>query len=432
MRRVLRAPLARTRPLSACDEHTLGFIRELYPRVHGNVVRLQELLLEEQRLQVPYSTLTRWIREAELRPAPTRAGHYEFAPGAEMQHDTSPHRFEIGGKMVTAQCASLVLAYSRLLYMQYYPAFTRFEAKTFLSAAFDFMGGTCPRCVIDNTNVVLASGSGSDAQIAPEMAAFARMYGVEFFAHAIGHSDRKARVERPFHYIENNFLAGRVFSDWQNLNQQALRWCEQIANAKPKRVLGMSPQAAYVQEKPHLIALPGYRPPIYQTHYRVVDIEAYIALDTNHYSVPERLIGKKVEVHKYPLQVKIFWRQKPVAEHARLIGRRQGRVTTPGHHEPLARQRTYRGPCIEEQALIGEDELLDRYVIQIKKRAPGRGVVRLRRLLALKRDYPRAAFLGALEQAMTYGLYDLERLEQLILERVAGDFFCLNSDEEDQ
>jgi hypothetical protein len=57
-------------------------------------------------------------------------------------------------------------------------------------------------------------------------------------------------------------------------------------------------------------------------------------------------------------------------------------------------------------------------------------VSRLRRLLAMRRTYPRQAFLGAIETALQYGLYDLHRLEHLILERVAGDFFQITPDEE--
>jgi hypothetical protein len=92
---------------------------------------------------------------------------------------------------VSAQCASLVLAYSRLLFVQYSPRFTRFEAKAFLTAALQFFAGAARRCVIDNTSVILAGGAGANARIAPEMAAFAAVFGFEFMAHAINHSDRK-------------------------------------------------------------------------------------------------------------------------------------------------------------------------------------------------------------------------------------------------
>ena len=86
----------------------------LYCKAQGNVVRMQELLREQLGAEVPYSTLTYWVRELQLREAPpARVGHYDFAPGQEMQHDTSPHRLQVGGTSLTAQCAGLILGFSR-------------------------------------------------------------------------------------------------------------------------------------------------------------------------------------------------------------------------------------------------------------------------------------------------------------------------------
>lgn len=429
MRRVLRQPHAAAESVGTPHQEVLPLIQATFERCRGNVVRVQESLKDDYHIDLAYSTLTRLVRQADLRAPKRRAGTYSFEPGQEMQHDTSPHRVIIGDKPITAQCASLVLAYSRRLFMQYYPRFTRFEAKLFLTEAFRFMDGTCPSCTIDNTSVLVASGSGPNAQIAPEMVAFGNVFGVTFRPHAVGHADRKARVERPFAYVEGNFLAGRTFSDWQELNAQALLWCGQVSNAKPKRALGMSPEAAYVMEKPALRPLPAYIPPVYQSTFRVVDVEAYVTLETNRYSVPERLISQRVEVLKYPDWVRIFYQHEKVADHPRLIGKRDGKITAKGHHRPLAKWRAYRGPSAEEHHLTGHAEVLDRYVAEIKKRASGRGVARLRRLLNLKRTYPSDAFLGAIEQALHYGLYDLGRLERLILQRVAGDFFQLGDPE---
>jgi hypothetical protein len=55
----------------------------------------------------------------------------------------------------------------------------------------------------------------------------------------------------------------------------------------------------------------------------------------------------------------------------------------------------------------------------------------LTRLLELQRTYPAEPFLSAIEQALRYGLFDLARLERLILERVAGDFFDLDGGDSD-
>ena len=433
VRRILRASPATPHDEPAqppCPPQILALIESLFTRCRGNVVRVHELLAQEHQLHLAYSTLTRWVREAELRGPVRRAGSYTFEPGQEMHHDTSPHRLSLAGQILTAQCASLVLAYSRRLFMRYYPRFTRFEAKAFLAEAFAFFDGTCARCVIDNTSVLLVSGAGADATFAPEMVAFARAYGVTFWAHAVGHSDRKARVERPFAYIEGNFLAGRTFEDWDDLNAQALAWCIGTANAKPKRALGMSPEAAYVLEKPHLINLPEHRPPVYQAFERIVDVTGFASLDTNRYSVPERFVGKQVSVYKYPTEVAIYLRQRHLATHPRLLGQRDAKHTLPGHHIVPGRHQRRRAPSPEEQSLRGDDERLDRYVGALKQRARGRGVRVLRRLLELKRTYPRSAFFAALDTALRYGMYDLVRLEQLILRYVAGDFFALDDDQD--
>ena len=52
----------------------------------------------------------------------------------------------------------------------------------------------------------------------------------------------------------------------------------------------------------------------------------------------------------------------------------------------------------------------------------------MRRLLQMKRSYPQEPFIAAIERALHYGLFDLKRLEQLILEQVRGDFFLMDDE----
>jgi len=44
------------------------------------------------------------------------------------------------------------------------------------------------------------------------------------------------------------------------------------------------------------------------------------------------------------------------------------------------------------------------------------------------REYPREPLLAAVREAARYGLYDLDRLERMILRLVARDYFLLNHD----
>ena len=83
------------------------------------------------------------------------AGQYHFEPGVEMQHDTSPHAIEVGGRKYQAQTASAVLCYSRMLFFQINPTFQRFDCKVFLTEALRYMGGAVERVMIDNTHVVV-------------------------------------------------------------------------------------------------------------------------------------------------------------------------------------------------------------------------------------------------------------------------------------
>ncbi len=226
--------------------------------------------------------------------------------------------------------------------------------------------------------------------------------------------------------VENNFLAARTFADWNDLNLQARRWCDEVANIKPKRSLGMtSPEEAHLIETPHLIPLPPHIPPVYKTLQRVVNIYGYVTVDTNRYSAPESLCGEHVEVLKSWDRITVFTAKGKVADHQRIIGERDKTVTAKGHHLPFKRNRRKKRLYKEEKALAGRYEGLDRYVSNLKKRCHGSGRLKLQKLLELQRTYPEDAFEKAVDRALHYRLYDLLRLESLILEFVAGDFFNL-------
>lgn len=151
-------------------------------------------------------------------------------------------------------------------------------------------------------------------------------------------------------------------------------------------------------------------------------------MDTVRYSVPERLVGKTVTVYKHYERVEIHHRGAVVASHDRVIGERDVRRTLPGHH--TVPQRAPREPALAEQLLLGEHDVLQRYVGALKRHHHhGRSVRALHRLLQIKRSYPIEPFLAAVEQALKYGLFDLTRLEHLVLRQVAGDFFALGGED---
>ncbi len=398
-------------------------ILELLPLCKHNLVRVHEEIVAAGA-KLSYPALTAYCRRNGIgHEPPAPVGQYEFAPGEESQHDTSPHAPVVGGKKQRAQTASMALCYSRMLFFQVYPRFTRFECKVFLTEAALYFEGSCRRWMIDNTHLVVMSGTGRDMVPVPEMAAFAERFGAVFEAHEKGDANRSARVERPFDYIDNNFFAGREFSDWAHLNREARAWCDKV-NATQKRHLHASPRELFAMERQHLVPLPAYVPEIYQLHERIVDSEGYVNVHRNRYSAPWRLIGRRLEIRETKDRIDLYDGPRRVATHERVPQAGDARVTLPEHRPPRSARVFARDtPSPEERELTKAGAEMAAYVALLKKR--GRSWRALRRLMTMVNDYPREPLLAAVRIATHYGLDDMDRLESLVLRHIAGSYFPL-------
>jgi hypothetical protein len=401
-------------------------ILELYQRCKGNLVRVHEELVAAGA-QLSYPALTAFCRRQGIgqeRKLPV--GEYRFQPSQEMQHDTSPHRVEIGGQLRLVQTASLVLCYSRMLFFEFFPTFTRFDCKVFLTDAVQYFDGSCEICMIDNTHVVVLQGTGRNMVPVPEMASFAERYGFQFQAHEKGDANRSARVERQFHYIENNFLAGRSFQDWDDANRQARAWCDKV-NAQYRSKLKACPRELFATERAYLKALPIWVPPVYRLHQRLVDMAGYVSINNNRYSVPEEFLGLQVEARETKESIEIYRGPRLIACHRRVLDATGCRYSLPEHHRPrgqgLKPKPSDSSP--EEKRLRQEVPEIISYLEALKKHYSGRATLPLRRLLHMVEDYPRAPLLEAIATAAQYGLFDLERVENLILRKLAREYFLI-------
>ncbi len=410
---------------SDAEKH-LDRIRQLYIKCEASLVRVHEEL-EAEGVELGYSTLTWLCRKHGIGVEPKQAsGQYVFEPGQESQHDTSPHDVKVGGKLRRLQCASIVLCFSRCIFAQVYPRFTRFHAKVFLTEGARYFGGTTHHVVVDNTSVLVAHGTGARAVFAPEITAWAERFRTSFLAHEKGDANRSARVERPFWFIETNFYKGRTFSDLRDLNEQLREWCNKV-NATYKPKLRFIPNDLRAVEQPTLRPLPIHVPEVYQLHERLVDIEGYVCLHTNRYSVPEQLIHRTVQVHETKDRVRVFDGHDLVAEHP-LDDLGLGKKRTLPEHRGRRRRNQPPPPTPEHSALCHADPLLAQMVERLEK-GSGLSGIAIRRLYELWCDYPDEPVLSAVAEALHYGLTDIQRVETMVLDRVSGDFFRLKPGE---
>lgn len=156
-----------------------------------------------------------------------------------------------------------------------------------------------------------------------------------------------------------------------------------------------------------------------------MDTEGYLNLHRNSYSVPYRLIGRSLEVRESKDKIDVFDGPRLVATHRRVLEMEGVRVTDQSH-----RPKRGEGVPMRRVASGQEQKITERlptgaaYVSLLRKR--GRGSVRdLRWLLRMIDEYPRDAMSTAIEEALAFGMADLERLERMVLRRVAHDYFVL-------
>ncbi len=341
-----------------------------------------------------------------------------------MQHDTSPHKAEIGGKVRKVQTASAVLCFSRMIFFQCYLRFRRFECKLFLTEALRYFQGAPWETMIDNTHVIVLRGTGKDMIPAAEMEAFAERYGMVFRAHAVGDANRSGRVERPFHYIENNFLAGRTFADWDDLNVQARNWCD-AKNRVFKRHLKAVPLELYNLERYQLRPLPVWTPEPYLLHQRIVDVHGYVTVDTNRYSVWAAWIGKPVQAREGKSEIVITC-SREIVTHVRHPEPEHKWITLP-EHRPERRRKKGSDPPKELAILLRRAPELESYIRTLRGRVKRSFGFVLRQMLRMLDDYPRQPLLDAVRDAEHYRLYDIDRLESMVLQRIDRDFFPLDT-----
>ena len=399
----------------------------LWKKCDGRIQRIHEILIEEEDIQVGYSTLTRLLRELDPgQKKKKRTVHVEDIPGQEMQHDTSPYRIIIGNRRVQVVASLLYFRYSKMRYLKFYRYFNRFCMKCFFHEALNYFGYTARHCIIDNTNLARLRGSGKYAVMVPEMAIFSREYGFEFVCHEIGHANRKAGNERSFYTVETIFFPGRRFDSLGDLNQQALQWATVRMAQRPVSKSGLIPAKAFEHEQSHLIALPPYVHPPYQLHERLVDQYGYASFNGNYYWVPELSVSSvssdrnKVRILQYSNCIQIYHQRKllvqyPLPEDGDDEEVKNQRFSPPGQSPPYQPRYRKKPTAAEEKKLRTVSTIVDDYLnFAFKQSQTIKQKHRfVRQLYGLYQKLALPLFIKTVERALKYRITTIVAIEEM-------------------
>jgi transposase len=266
-----------------------------------------------------YWTLKEFVRDQrELVVRPREAFlRLDFAPGEVAQVDWGEFG-DVFGDGVKIHCFAMVLAYSRMIYLE----FTRSEKfEEFIRChenAFRYFGGAPRECWYDNLASAVSDRLGGLIRFNARFMAYMAHHTVRPHACNVAKGNEKGRVEDLIKYIRMNFWSGRQFSDFEDLTKQMIVWRNQVANQREHRSTRKVVRIFF--ESSEKLKLQTLNPVPYDTDEvfsKNVSSDFHLQYETNRYSVPWTLAGMTVTVRVNQQEIKVFYNEKFICGHCR-------------------------------------------------------------------------------------------------------------------
>ena len=349
-----------------------------------------------------YGTVKRYTRPLRQKKSP---GFHEltFLPGEEAQIDWMEWRFPFG----VLYGFVYLLAYSRYLFVHFYP---RHSLEFFLDGhlrAFQEIGGLAHRHRYDNLKSVVLKRT-PEITFNPQFLEFSRHYGFSIHPCTPGRANEKGRVERVIRDLKD-FLKITPCQHLYAANRQAYFW-RQERNQRMHRSTDQKPTDLLKEEKLKPLPQIPYRP--YRIVLAQISKTGFVEFDTNRYSVPSAYANTTAEVLAYADHLEIVVRGKHIANHPRSWEQKQ-KIENPKHRQSLLnrtphfkRQRIY-------QLLTGMDPKVAHFLKQAEEEGqePYQTGYELFRILLTT---SKTIFLAAVREATQLKIYKTRYVQSLL------------------
>jgi len=261
-----------------------------------------------------------------------------------------------------------VLSYSRRIFLRFS---LNARMDSFLRGhvlAFAAFGGVARVLLYDNLKSAVLERvdhvSGCAIRFHPDLLAFAAAHRYEPRPVAVARGNEKGRVERSIRYIRDNFFAARSFTDLDDLNAQALAWCEGTAcDRRWPEDDRLTVRQAFEAEQPSLMGLPEHDYPVAERLEVHAGKTPYVRFDLNDYSIPHTHVRRTLTVLAEPDRVRVLDGTAVLATHRRSWDRR-AQIEQEAHVQALVDHkrgaREHRATDRLTQAVPAAAELLQR------------------------------------------------------------------------
>jgi len=208
---------------------------------------------------------------------------YETKPGEQGQFDWSPYTVMIGGQLIKVQVFCLILGCSRYRAYMYSLSQTQVSVFEALEEGLNRIGGVPERIQTDN-HATLYNAKKKEWNL--RYLRFVDHYGFQPSRSEVRHPWSKGKVENPFSYLENHFIADNEFESFEDFSSKLLAFEERVNNKVHTTTKKRPVELFNAIEKDILAALPANRYISVTEEFRKVSSDCLISVDGNRYSVP--------------------------------------------------------------------------------------------------------------------------------------------------
>ena len=357
-----------------------------------------------------YSILKEYIRRVRPKGVKVPRPPIDHAPGDEAQMDWSPHKVYIGGRQGLTHTGSIVLCYSTYLFMRHFTDETITSVISLHEQAFAEIDAVPHIITYDNMTTVGRHTGPGEVWINPVFNRFAQEYGFKVVILAPGHKERHGKVERMFHYIENNFLKGREFADLEDLNNKADAWRAHTANVRIHGTTRERPVDRLAREKSLLKPVPWNKSDTFFKQVdRRVNLDFCIAIDKKRYSANPELIGKMVQIRLFRDHLEIWFNGQMDCRH---IYTDKDRDVLP-EHENIYKKMTGQSQLLKE-AFSKLGDVAKQYYQGLKETKRSAAGYHMSRIIKYADRYGVDVVSGALAHGARFDAYSADSVLRII------------------
>jgi transposase len=337
--------------------------------------------------------------QALEKHAVQRRAYVRVEPGAGERFDVDWGHFgalSYGTTPRKLYAFCLVECHSRKMYLE----FTHSQGfETFVRChihAFQQLGGCARELWFDNLATAVAEHEGNLVRFNPRFLAFAREYGFIPRACHVAAAWEKGKVERAIGYVRQNFWPLRSFADLADVNAQARRWLDEVANRRRHRETSQAPEDRFQPEtlRPLPVLAPDYRDATEATVHK----DLRLSFDGNRYCVPPRYVGHRLTVKADSYSLTIYHQTHEIVSYARCWERGHTFGAERFQKELYAHMAAAQRSAAQQRLVSLLGAVAETYLRQLAQtdRSLSRQV---RELLELVRDYGPQAVSTAIEKA---------------------------------